>query len=263
MVSAAGIECNMLPRAILFDLDDTILQAYGRPGSAWLVVAEEFAADLRPLSPAQTAQAIVAFARDFWADAERHRIWRVQLSAARREVVAGAFARLAASGHSVPSPAVAQRMADRFSTYRDEQMGLFPDAHAVVDALKGHGVRLGLITNGAAGAQRTKIERFDLVHRFDHIQIEGEHGFGKPEERAYRHAMHSLGVQAPETWIVGDNLEWEVVAPQRLGIYAIWCDPDGRGLPAQSAVKPDRIIKTLSELLPPPARATGALIADR
>lgn len=80
--------------------------------------------------------------------------------------------------------------------------------------------------------------------------------------------MHSLGVQAPETWIVGDNLEWEVVAPQRLGIYAIWCDPDGKGLPAQSAVKPDRImkpdriIKTLSELLPP-ARATGAVIADR
>jgi putative hydrolase of the HAD superfamily len=223
---------------------------------------EEFAADLRPLSPAQAAQAIVAFARDFWADAERHRIWRVQLSAARRQVVAGGFAQLAAAGHSVPSPAVTERMADRFSTYRDEQMGLFPDAHAVVDALKGHGVLLGLITNGAADAQRAKIERFDLAHRFNHIQIEGEHGFGKPEERAYRHAMHSLGVQAPETWIVGDNLEWEVVAPQRLGIYAVWCDTDGKGLPAQSPVRPDRIIKTLSELLPP-TRATRDAVPNR
>jgi hypothetical protein len=26
-----------------------------------------------------------------------------------------------------------------------------------------------------------------------------------------------------ETWMVGDNPEWEIVAPQRLGIYAIWC----------------------------------------
>ena len=71
-----------------------------------------------------------------------------------------------------------------------------------------------------------------LTHRFDHIQIEGEHGFGKPEERAYLHAMQALGVAAPETWMVGDNLEWEVVAPQRLGIYAIWIDVHGDGLPA-------------------------------
>ena len=36
--------------------------------------------------------------------------------------------------------------------------------------------------------------------------------------------MEALGVTAPETWMIGDNLEWEVVAPQRLGIYAIWID---------------------------------------
>jgi hypothetical protein len=34
-----------------------------------------------------------------------------------------------------------------------------------------------------------------------------EHGFGKPEERAYNHAMEVLGVGPDETWIVGDNLE--------------------------------------------------------
>jgi FMN phosphatase YigB (HAD superfamily) len=73
--------------------------------------------------------------------------------------------------------------------------------------------------------------RFALEHRFDHIQIEGEHGFGKPEERAYNHAMEVLGVAPHETWMVGDNLEWEIVAPQRLRIYAIWHDGYGVGLP--------------------------------
>ena len=92
--------------------------------------------------------------------------------------------------------------------------------------------------------------RRGFAHRFDHIQIEGEHGFGKPEERAYLHAMQTLGVTASETWMIGDNLEWEVVAPQRLGIYAIWIDVHGDGLPADSTVKPDRIIRSLTELLP-------------
>ena len=92
--------------------------------------------------------------------------------------------------------------------------------------------------------------RFALEHRFDHIQIEGEHGFGKPEERAYLHAMQALGVSAPETWMIGDNLEWEVVTPQRLGIYAIWIDVHGDGLPQGSTVKPDRIIRSLTDLVP-------------
>jgi putative hydrolase of the HAD superfamily len=129
-------------------------------------------------------------------------------------------------------------------------MFIFPGAHDAIDALKARGVKLALVTNGAADIQRAKVERFALTHRFDHIQIEGEHGFGKPEERAYLHAMQALGVTAPETWMIGDNLEWEIEVPQRLGIYAIWMDTHGDGLPADTTVKPDRIIRSLSELLP-------------
>ena len=50
--------------------------------------------------------------------------------------------------------------------------------------------------------------------------------------------------------MIGDNLEWEVVAPQRLGIYAVWMDVHGGGSPAGSPIKPDRIIRSLTELLP-------------
>ena len=68
--------------------------------------------------------------------------------------------------------------------------------------------------------------------------------------------MEALGVTARETWMVGDNLEWEIAAPQRLGIYAIWHDGYGTGLPHDCPVRPDRIIRRLSELLPvPPRRA--------
>jgi hypothetical protein len=63
---------------------------------------------------------------------------------------------------------------------------MFPDAHETLDRLKELGIKLALITNGAAEPQRAKVVRFALEHRFDHIQIEAEHGFGKPEERAYR-----------------------------------------------------------------------------
>jgi putative hydrolase of the HAD superfamily len=168
---------------------------------------------------------------------------------ARREIVAGSFAGLANMGRPVPPAKVVQRLADRFSYHREEQTRLFPDTHTVIDALKLRGTRLALVTNGASEAQRAKIERFDLARRFDHIQIEGEHEFGKPDERAYLRALRQLGVEAQDAWMVGDNLEWEVAAPQRLGIFAIWFDGAARGLPPDTHIKPDRIVASLSELL--------------
>jgi putative hydrolase of the HAD superfamily len=247
----------MLPQAILFDLDDTLIQAYAGAEAAWLTVAHELANDLAPLTPSEVANAIGAFARNFWADPERHRLWRMRLSDARREIVAGCFAALASTGRRVPAAGVAQQLADRFSAHRDEHMCLFPDAHSVIDALRARGTRLALVTNGASTTQRAKIDRFDLANRFDHIQIEGEHEFGKPDQRAYLHALRQLGADARDAWMVGDNLEWEVAAPQRLGILGIWFDATGRGLPGDTRIRPNRIIASLSELLPPEA-AGGA-----
>ena len=237
-----------LPRAMLIDMDDTILSAYGRPEIAWNHIAAEFADELAPLPPPAVAAAVLRFAKNFWANAEP--AWRLKLGEARRLTVQGGFDALAAAGHKQLPADLAARIADRFSAYRDEEMFVFPGAHDAIDELRTRGVKLALVTNGAADTQRAKVKRFELAHRFHHVQIEGEHGFGKPEERAYLHAMDALGVTAADTWMIGDNLEWEVEAPQRLGIYSIWMDVHGDGLPPGSTVKPDRIIRSLGELLP-------------
>jgi putative hydrolase of the HAD superfamily len=233
---------------MLIDMDDTILSAYGRPEIAWNHVTAEFVGEFGSLSSQQVAAAILASAQKFWATAEPE--WRLKLAEARHLVVRDGFATLAAAGGPPLPVDLATRLADRLTAFREEQMFVFPGAHEAIDALKARGVKLALVTNGAAGIQRAKVERFALAQRFDHIQIEGEHGFGKPEERAYLHAMQALGVQAADTWMIGDNLEWEVEVPQRLGIYAIWMDAHGEGLPAGSTIKPDRIIRSLAELLP-------------
>jgi putative hydrolase of the HAD superfamily len=237
-----------LPRAMLIDMDDTILSAYGRPEIAWNHIAAEFADELTPVPPQQVAASVLSFARNFWSAAEP--AWRLKLGEARRVCVQGGFDALAAGGQRALPAELAIRIADRFTTYREEEVFVFPGAHDAIDAFKALGIKLALVTNGAADTQRAKVERFELAHRFHHIQIEGEHGFGKPEERAYLHAMDALGVTARDTWMIGDNLQWEVEMPQKLGIYAIWMDVHGDGLPPGSTVKPDRIIRSLQELLP-------------
>ncbi|MBV9827332.1 MAG: HAD family hydrolase [Alphaproteobacteria bacterium] len=239
-----------LPRAILLDLDDTILSAFGQAPSQWQRVIAAHADHVAPHTPEQVIEAIQTYSRYLWADEGRHKDWRHRIGEARRHIVTEAFAELASSGGPAPPDRdVVHAIADRFNEIQEAELRMFPGSHETLDRLKELGVKLALVTNGAAAPQRKKVVRFALEHRFDHIQIEGEHGFGKPEEQAYLHAMGTLGVGPKETWMVGDNLEWEVVAPQRLGIFAIWYDGYGVGLPPDSTIRPDRIIRSLPELL--------------
>ena len=49
----------MLPRAILFDMDDTLISAYAQPEKAWHAIAHEFAEALHPLPPLVVAEALM------------------------------------------------------------------------------------------------------------------------------------------------------------------------------------------------------------
>ena len=140
-------------------------------------------------------------------------------------------------------------MAQAYAAHREEAIKPFPDALETLDALRKRAIRLALLTNGEATIQRRRIEKHALASYFDSILIEGEFGVGKPDRRVYLHALKELGVRPEEAWMVGDNLEWEVALPQRLGMLAIWFDVVGAGLPESSPIRPDRIITSLSELL--------------
>ncbi|RYG47824.1 HAD family hydrolase [bacterium] len=237
-----------LPRAILFDLDDTILTIGGRE-ALLLEVVQESAGTVAPIPVTELAADIEAAMLAFWAVPGRYAIWRMRLREARIAVVERLFAERRARSPQL-SPELAERIATRFHDVRENgRSRLFPGAVATIEELRRRGVKLALVTNGHGDSQRAKIDAFDLARLFDHVQIEGEQGFGKPEERAYTHAMAALGVEPSETWMVGDHLEWEVAAPQRLGIYGIWHDPAGKGLPPDSDVVPDRIVRSIPELL--------------
>ena len=129
-------------------------------------------------------------------------------------------------------------------------MRIFPGAVETLRELKQKGLRLALITNGDSEGQSYKISKFDLWQYFEQVFIEGEVGVGKPDIRAYENALETMQIRPQETWMMGDNLEWDVAAPQTLGIYSIWNDHRKQGLPESCDVIPDKIIHHISELLP-------------
>ncbi len=116
--------------------------------------------------------------------------------------------------------------------------------------LRDLGIKIGLVTNGESKGQRYKIDRFGLAALFDLILIEEEAGLGKPEAGVYEMALQKLAVAPEEAWMIGDNLIWDIEASQKAGLKAVWMDRAGQGLPADTGIQPDRIIRSLAELLP-------------
>jgi len=230
---------------LLVDLDDTVLDFGGAAPIVWRELAGHFAPRVGIDAP-DLVSGVQAAASAFWADSARAARGRLDLVASRREIVRAAFGAL-----GLEAPALAREMADGFTRERDARIRVFPGAVEALETLRARGVALALVTNGSGEAQRAKLVRFDLARHFDAILVEGEFGVGKPDLAIYVEALRSLRAEPAQAAMVGDNLEWDVAAPQRLGLRGIWIDHAGDGLPADAPARPDRIVRALSELVSP------------
>ncbi len=232
-----------MPKAILLDLDDTIITWAAVSEKSWQRVCREFAPRVEGLEAERLFAAINGVLDWYWDDPERHRQGRLNLRAARRDVVSLAFNRLGITDSKVP-----EQVADAYSIERERAAAPCPGAIDTLRHFRNDGLKLALISNGSSEVQRRKIKRFRLAPFFDYITIEGEFGFGKPDERLFLHSLEQLGITPKEAWMIGDDLERDVAAAQRLTIFSIRVDWRGTGLPEPTSIRPDRIIRTLSEL---------------
>jgi putative hydrolase of the HAD superfamily len=231
------------PKAICFDLDDTILSYAAVVDVCWRAVCEHFAPQVPGAGVEGLLEAVRSESEWFWSDPERHRRGRLDLFAARKGTVTAVLRKFGKE-----DPELAGAMARMRTDMHERAIVPFPGAVEAVGKFREAGVRLALITNGAGDAQTRKIDRFGLRPLFDCILIEGEFGCGKPDPRVFRQALSALQASPEETWMVGDNLAMDIAPAQALGLLGVWHDYRKNGLPANAPAKPNRIIHALSEL---------------
>ena len=232
-----------LPRALLFDLDDTIVRESAGDENLWAELCDAFAA--RAGVEAQALHAAVLAARDwFWDDPAREKRGRLAMPWARRAVAEAAFRSL-----GLRNLAVAHALGDAFTHTRSERMHFFPGARETLLELRARGHRLALLTNGGALPQREKIERFALAPLFEAILVEGELGFGKPDPRVFERALRVLDAAPHEALMTGNDLRSDVFGARRAGIRAVWVDHASEGVPESAPARPDRVVRAITELL--------------
>ncbi len=233
-----------LPRAMLIDLDDTLLASSAAASRAMAMVADRLAADTG-LPPAPVRTALQEAGTWFWSDQGRRAHARMDQAGARARIVERALAAL-----RVTAAIDAEALGRWFVAERLRALEPIPGALQAVAELRRRGVKLALVTNGSAADQRAKIGRHAVDRRFDAVLVEGEVGFGKPDPRIFRLALERLGANAADAWMVGDDLPWDIAGAQAAGIRAVWArDHAASAAAGDGTVRPDRTVGTIAELL--------------
>ena len=107
---------------------------------------------------------------------------------------------------------------------RHENFSLYEDALPVLDELRRHGLKIGLISNG-----QRDLEEFVTHHTLEVDAVVGSkaHGRVKPHASIFVAALRALDVAPDETAMVGDSYEDDIEGARALGIRAILLDRDG------------------------------------
>jgi putative hydrolase of the HAD superfamily len=221
------------PKAILFDLDDTlwpiapvIIQAE-ETLHAWLAthaprVAQRFTIEMLR----QARLTLLARKPEFQYD----------LGALRRAGLVEAFAAAGEDGAKVE-----QAMTEFFAA-RNAVIP-FDDVLPGLLRLKGR-VLVGSISNGNADLQTIGLSNHFKISIAAH-----QLGCAKPDAAIFHAACDKLGVAPEDAVYVGDDVLLDVQGAQRAGMRAVWMNRTGSTAHLEHEVVPDAIVRDFHELV--------------
>jgi putative hydrolase of the HAD superfamily len=192
-----------MPKAILFDLDDTLTDRLQSVAHYARQFHRDFTAHLASTTIASIAMAVVA------ADVRGYR--------PRDEVLREFSQRL--PWHTLPELSC---LRTHWGAWYARSVVARAELVATLRALHVQGIRLGIVTNGETPFQAPKIQQLSIHRYLSTVVISDAVQVHKPDPRIFVHALSELGCQASETWFVGDQPVNDVLGAAAVGLRAIW-----------------------------------------
>ncbi len=101
-----------------------------------------------------------------------------------------------------------------------ENMTLFPHVIPLMDHIKKHGMKIGIITDLTAHIQYRKIEVLGIQNRIDHLVTSEEAGIEKPGRRIFELMLQKMELSPEEVLMVGDSEAKDIKGALNVGMRA-------------------------------------------
>ncbi|MGO0060613.1 HAD family hydrolase [Brevibacillus fluminis] len=146
----------------------------------------------------------------------------------------------------VEDEALGAKLGELFAAERRSRPIVYEETFEVLDQLKGK-YKLLLLTNGSPDLQQEKLAGVpSLAGYFDHIIISGDFGRGKPDASIFEHAMSLLDITAEEGVMIGDKLTTDILGANTVGMRNMWINR--HGLPQATDIVPAHEITSLRDI---------------
>jgi len=131
------------------------------------------------------------------------------------------------------------------------EVALFSDTIPVLESLKRQDYKIGLVTNSMMPMWMRDVElrAYQIIDYFDVRITSGDTGYIKPHPYIYQKALDLLGVSPGEAVFVGDRPDYDIAGANDVGLTSVLMAPPYLDRELNN-VRPDHIIRCLSELLP-------------
>ena len=237
-------------RAILFDLDDTLLDWSGWSGD-WEERDPELLGGLLAALQrnGRRVPALDTVLHEY--QARTSLAWTSSAGGLRAPHLGDVLvASLAAAG-------MPRRELDRQVLLRAWPWAPYPgvacanDAPGVLQTLRENGIGIGLVTNSyqPMWLRDIELEQYGLLHFLAECRISSaDVGWLKPHPRIFETALDCLGVMAQETIFVGDNVVADIGGAQNAGMRGILLGGQYNPVNMDESIKPDCHIQSLAEL---------------
>jgi FMN phosphatase YigB (HAD superfamily) len=239
-------------RAVLFDLFDTLVRFDRERLPAVTLngrVVRSTVGQLHPIlatwAPEVTLEALYNALLASWQEAER-------LRAVDHREVAGAerFAYLLRHLGLDPAAGPPEVVPQLLEAHRRglSRAAEFPSPHGPLLTELAERYRLGVVSNFDYTPTAIGIlEAAGVAGLFEAVVVSDAVGWRKPAPAIFEVALDRLRLSPAEALFVGDRADIDVLGAQRMGMHAVWLNPDGGSLPSGIA-PPEFEIRALVEL---------------
>ncbi|MCU0474769.1 MAG: HAD-IA family hydrolase [Anaerolineae bacterium] len=129
----------------------------------------------------------------------------------------------------------------------------FPEVHGVLETLSQRGLAMGLITNSYLPMRMrdAELRGHGLMPFFgEHRYSAADLGYLKPHANVFIGALERMGIPPAEAVFVGDNLTADIMGGRGVGMRTVWRMTDKSASLPSVNMQPDLIVSSLDQMLP-------------
>ena len=127
-------------------------------------------------------------------------------------------------------------------------LAVFPDVRPGLEALKGQGLRLAILSNGEPRMLEAAARSAGILRWLDHVVSVEEVKIFKPSPRVYNLASERLGVRSAELGFVSSN-SWDVAGAASAGLTTLWIQRSAAEPPEELGFGAERVVHTITDLV--------------